>query len=322
MPKILITGCAGFIGSHTSELFLSKGYEVFGIDNFDPYYSRKMKEDNLKTLLSHDRFTFIPGDINDEHVLNALPADMDAVVHLAARVGVRPSINDPHGYITANITGTQSILDWMRRSGIKKMVFASSSSVYGNNLTLPFSETDNVDHQISPYAAAKRAAELFNHVYHHLYDINIINLRFFTVFGPRQRPDLAIRKFVELIKADKPITLYGDGSTSRDYTYVADIVQGIFSSVQYLADNKKVFEIINLGNKNPVSLLTLANTIYELLGREPQIIFEPMQGGDVSTTFANIDKAAKLLNYQPSIPFKTGIQNFIRWYEDAGQNIG
>lgn len=322
MPKIFLTGCAGFIGSHTSELLLNKGYEVIGIDNFDPYYPRALKEENLKVQLAHPNFTFIEGDINDSSILNSLPKDIDTVIHLAAKAGVRPSIADPQGYIKVNIVGTQAILDMMRKNGIKKMVFASSSSVYGNNLKVPFSETDNVDHQISPYAAAKKSAELINHVFHHLYDISIINLRFFTVFGPRQRPDLAIRKFVELISADKPVTLFGDGSTSRDYTYIADIVQGIYNSVMYLDNNKKVFETINLGNSSPISLIEMVNIIYKLMGRTQKINFEPMQEGDVNRTFADIEKATRLLAYKPSTPFKTGIQNFINWHEERiGKNI-
>jgi len=316
MPKIFLTGCAGFIGSHTSELLLDKGYEVIGIDNFDTYYPRALKEDNLKPQLNRPNFTFIEGDINDFALLRSLPDDIDTVVHLAAKAGVRPSIADPQGYIKVNVTGTQTILDLMRTKGIKKMVFASSSSVYGNNVKVPFTETDNVDYPISPYAAAKKSAELINHVAHHLHNLNIINLRFFTVFGPRQRPDLAIRKFVELISANKPVTLYGDGSTSRDYTYIADIVQGIYNSVQYLDKNQNVFETINLGNSSPTSLNQLVNTIYTLLGRTPDIRYEPMQEGDVNQTFANIEKATRLLDYKPSTSLKAGIQNFITWYEE------
>ncbi len=314
MPKIFLTGCAGFIGSHTSEMLLNQGYHVIGIDNFDPFYARTLKEDNLKILLNFPNFTFIEGDITDSALLDTLPGDIDTVVHLAAKTGVRTSIADPLGYFKANVTGTQTILGWMQRNGIKKMVFASSSSIYGNNIKVPFSESDNVDEQISPYAAAKRAAELINHVYHHLYGINIINLRFFTVFGPRQRPDLAIRKFVESIRDNKPVTLFGDGTSSRDYTYVADIVQGIFSAVEYLNNHERVFEIINLGNSSPISLAEMVNVIYDVMGSKPDIQYQPMQEGDVNQTFADIEKAKRLLNYHPSTSFKLGIQNFVKWY--------
>jgi nucleoside-diphosphate-sugar epimerase len=318
MPKVFLTGCAGFIGSHTSEMLLNKGYQVIGIDNFDAYYSRALKEENLKTQLNHPNFTFIEGDINDYAILNALPNDIDTVVHLAAKTGVRSSIADPLGYFKANVTGTQNILGWMQKSRIKKMVFASSSSIYGNNVKVPFSESDNVEQQISPYAAAKRSAELINHVYHHLYGINIINLRFFTVFGPRQRPDLAIRKFIESISENKPVTLYGDGSSSRDYTYVGDIVQGIFNAITYLNEHENVFEIINLGNSSPISLTEMVNILYELMGSKPNIQYKPMQEGDVNRTFADIEKAKRLLKYQPSTPFKEGIQKFLSWYGITG----
>jgi len=320
MPKILLTGCAGFIGSHTSEMLLNRGYEVIGIDNFDPFYSRELKIENLKTQLSHPDFTFIEGDINDAALLNTLPVDIDAVVHLAAKTGVRSSISDPLGYFKANVTGTQTILAWMQKNGIRKMVFASSSSIYGNNLKVPFSESDIVDQQISPYAAAKRSAELINHVYHHLYGVSIINLRFFTVFGPRQRPDLAIRKFVESIEANRPVILFGDGSSSRDYTYVEDITQGIFNALTFLNGNQNVFEIINLGNSSPISLTEMVNIIYEVMGTQPNIQYQPMQEGDVNRTFADIEKAKLLLNYKPATSFKDGIKSFINWYKQQLNN--
>lgn len=286
------------------------------MDNFDPFYSRVQKEDNLKAQLSYPGFTFIEGDITNGSLLDTLPKNIDTVVHLAAKTGVRTSIANPRGYIETNVIGTQAILDWMGRNNVKRMVFASSSSIYGNNVKVPFSEADNVDEQVSPYAAAKRSAELFNQVYHHLYGINIINLRFFTVFGPRQRPDLAIRKFVEHIRENKPVTVFGDGTSSRDYTYVDDIVQGIISSVSYLQNNNEVFETINLGNSSPISLKDMVHIIYGLMGKRPDIIFEPMQEGDVNRTYADIEKASRLLNYKPSTPFKAGMQKFINWYEE------
>jgi UDP-glucuronate 4-epimerase len=311
MNKILVTGCAGFIGSHTTEALLERGHQVVGIDNFDPFYSREIKEKNLSGFIDHPGFTFSETDITQPHALDLLPADIDRVIHLAAKAGVRPSIEDPQGYIKTNISGTQNILDWMVKRNIKKMVFASSSSVYGNNRKLPFSESDNVDFPISPYAFTKKACELMNFTWHNLYQLDIINLRFFTVFGPRQRPDLAIRKFADLIQHNEPINLYGDGTTGRDYTFIDDIVKGVVASLDYINNHEKVYEIINLGNSTPLLLNELADTLFTLMKKEKNIVYLPMQPGDVQYTYADISKARELLGYQPDTPVREGLRKFL-----------
>ena len=315
MSKIVITGCAGFIGSHLTERLLKLNHQVIGIDNFDPYYDIKIKEDNISGFLNHAAFQFSETDITDKEKLRkAIPNGADLVVHLAAKAGVRPSIEDPDAYINVNIKGTQHILDIMVEKGIKKMAFASSSSVYGNTKVTPFVETMDVSNPISPYAATKKACELINHTYHHLHHLDIMNLRFFTVFGPRQRPDLAIHKFTRLIYEDKPITMFGDGSAARDFTYIDDTVSGICGAIDYLFTHNSVFETINLGNNRPVLLRDLISTIYNETGKNQNINQLPMQPGDVDITYADIRKAQKLLGYQPQFNFKEGIKNFVEWY--------
>jgi UDP-glucuronate 4-epimerase len=315
MDTILVTGCAGFIGSHVCELLLEKGYEVIGADNFDNFYPRQIKEDNLGHFIHHPAFTFYEADICNG--LNAVKENnITAVIHLAAKAGVRPSIQDPAGYIQTNITGTQKVHEFMRLKGIKKLLFASSSSVYGNNEKTPFSEEDNVDNPISPYAFTKKAGELMNYTFHHLDDIDIVNLRFFTVYGPRQRPDLAIHKFVDTIAKDKPLTLFGDGGTARDYTYVEDTVKGIYQALQFCLQNNKLYTIVNLGNNKPVKLKELVSVIYTHMGKEEKLVYDTMQPGDVDITFADITKAAALFHYHPAIDINTGVQKFISWYKE------
>ncbi len=316
MKKILVTGCAGFIGSHTTEALLNKGFSIIGIDNFSSFYGRDVKMKNLSNFIDHPNFSFFELDIRDkEKIHSTLIEKVDLVVHLAAKAGVRPSINHPEDYIDVNLKGTQHILDWMRKVGCMKMFFASSSSVYGNNETGESLQEDKYDVKpISPYAFTKRAAELMNHSYHHLYKMDIINARFFTVYGPRQRPDLAIHKFVKLISEDRPIEMYGDGSTARDYTFVEDTVQGILSGVDYLLSKNGIYETINLGNHSPLDLKSLISMIYSEMGIEPNVIIKGMQDGDVNITFANIDKAQNLLDYYPETQMKAGIKKFIDWY--------
>jgi len=316
LKNILITGIAGFIGSHLSELLLNNGYKVIGIDNFDSFYSTDIKKRNLKKSLSINNFTFIEADIISKDSLNKIQTEIDVVIHIAAKAGVLPSIQDASGYIDANIKGTNNILDWMKERSIKKLLFASSSSVYGNSKEIPFNETQSVDKLISPYAFTKRSCELMNYVYHHLYGIDILNLRFFTVYGPRQRPDLAIHKFVKMIDEGKSITMYGDGSTARDYTYVADTVAGVFNAMNYLLNNEKVFETVNLGNNHPVTLKELIDMLYKLMNKKPDIIQMPMQPGDVDVTYADISKAKALFNYKPQKPFREGLMDFINWYNE------
>ncbi len=317
MSKILVTGCAGFIGSHLSEALLNNGHQVVGVDNFDPYYNRSLKEKNLSGFSNHPMFTFHELDLSNEvQVKEKLSVKFDCIVHLAAKAGVRPSIENPQGYIDNNITATRILLDLMKDMGIKNMAFASSSSVYGNIPDTPWNEKIDVSEPISPYAFTKKACELMNHTYHHLYNLNIINLRFFTVFGPRQRPDLAINKFTRLLLNGESIPMYGDGSTSRDYTYIMDIVGGILKSIEYLLNNNKVFEIINLGNNKPTKLIDLINAIADVTGKPLKIEQLPMQPGDVNKTCADISKAQTLLGYQPLTSVKEGLKSFLEWYLD------
>lgn len=310
--KILLTGAAGFIGSHLSERLLSLGHEVIGIDNFDPFYDRSIKEENLSISREHKSFEFYEIDFASQpNELNTLP-DFDVLIHLAAKAGVRPSIENPKAYIEANYTGTLNLLEFLKERGVKKMVFASSSSVYGNCPNIPFTETEPLDKPISPYAFTKRGCEMMNYTYHHLENIDMVNLRFFTVYGPRQRPDLAIHKFIKKILNNEPIQMFGDGSTARDYTFVDDIVTGILSSMDYVLNNS-CFEIINLGNNQPVKLHELIANIEEAVGKKAVIEQLPMQPGDVDITFANIEKAQRLLGYQPTTNIKTGLAKFVEW---------
>ncbi|ARK10659.1 GDP-mannose 4,6-dehydratase [Fibrella sp. ES10-3-2-2] len=314
-PQLVVTGCAGFIGSHLTDRLLASGYRVIGIDNFDSFYDRSVKERNVAGALSHPNFTFIEADIRNSEWLNKLDADVEAVIHIAAKAGVRPSIEQPHEYISTNIAGTNNLLAWMQQRGIKKMVFASSSSVYGNNEKIPFSETDSVEQPISPYAFTKRSCELLTHNYHHLYGMGIINLRFFTVYGERQRPDLAIHKFVRMMAADEAIPMFGNGDTSRDYTYVSDTVDGIVAALTYLDEHPSTYEIINLGNHSPVTLQTLVTTLYRLMDKSPNIQRLPMQPGDVDRTYADVSRAAALLGYKPKVSLEEGLSRFVDWYK-------
>lgn len=317
----MVTGCAGFIGSHMCEHLLSLGYKVVGVDNFDPFYPIEIKMDNMKGFRKNENFRFYQLDLCKHENLTQIEEKIALVVHLAGKAGVRPSIENPQGYIDSNISATHNILNFMRDRGIKKMAFASSSSVYGNNKQVPFTEDQNVDHVISPYAFSKKSCEVLNHSYHHLYDLDIINMRFFTVFGPRQRPDLAIHKFMKLMSKGESIPVFGDGTTARDYTFISDTIDGIFKCVNYLFRNNRVFEIINLGNSYPVQLNTMIETIARISGKEPIINRLPMQAGDVNQTFADISKASTLLNYHPQISFELGIERFTDWYIGKGRTM-
>lgn len=312
----LITGGAGFIGSHLADKLLKEGNKVIVVDNFCDFYNPKIKEDNVKHNLNNANYTLKRIDIrNREELAKAFDeANVDVVIHLAAMAGVRPSIDNPIYYQEVNCVGTQNILEEMKAHNVKKLVMASSSSVYGNCKEVPFKEDMVVDFAISPYAATKKANEVMTHVYHKLFDFNVIMLRFFTVFGPRQRPDLAINKFTRLMLNNEPIPMFGDGTTSRDYTYVEDIVSGIEKSIEYVNNNKDVYEILNLGNSSPVSLKEMIDTIAEVLNKIPNIEELPMQPGDVERTFADISKANRLIGYKPKTSFKQGIENFVKWY--------
>lgn len=316
MKTYLITGGAGFIGSSLADDLLEKNNRVVVIDNFCDFYDPKIKENNIKNALNKENYKLYRGDIRDKDLLNKIfnENNIDVVVHLAAMAGVRPSIENPVLYQEVNCLGTQNILECMKEKRIMNLVMASSSSVYGNSKTVPFKESDIVDFAISPYAATKKANEVMTHVYHKLYNMNVIMLRFFTVYGPRQRPDLAINKFTRLMLEGKKIPMFGDGSTSRDYTYIGDIVDGIERSVNYCLNNSNVYEILNLGNSSPVSLKEMINIIGKCLNVVPDIEELPMQPGDVDRTFACIDKAKDMIGYNPQTPFEEGIKKFVKWY--------
>lgn len=316
--RIILTGCAGFIGSHTTERLLAEGHEIVGIDNFDPFYSRVLKNANLEGYLNEPRFELIEGDLADESTYTKLEflcgdRPFDAIIHLAAKAGVRPSLENPVGYQRANVIATQNLLEFARIQGIHQFVFASSSSVYGVNPNVPWSEEDAVLKPISPYASTKVSCELMGHVYSHLYGIRFLGLRFFTVFGPRQRPDLAINKFTRLIEAGEPIPVYGDGSTRRDYTFVADIVGGIGSALSYQGSS---YELVNLGNDQTVTLSEMIQTIEQVVGKEAIIDRQPEQPGDVPQTWADVKKAKRLFGYEPSTTFRSGVEQFYEWWSE------
>jgi UDP-glucuronate 4-epimerase len=315
---VLVTGGAGFIGSHLCRRLLDQGHRVVAVDNFDPFYDPAVKRRTAATLESGG-FTLVEHDIRDlaglEAAIRAAGVDrVDAVVHLAARAGVRPSIADPLLYSQVNLDGTVAMLELTRRLGAERFVFGSSSSVYGNNEKVPFSEDDPVNHPISPYAATKRAGELLCHTYAHLYGLSVACLRFFTVYGPRQRPDLAIHKFARLMAEGAPIPLFGDGSTRRDYTYVDDILQGIEGAIEYTGAHPGTFEIFNLGESDTVPLHRLVELLATALEVEPRIERLPAQPGDVERTFADISKARRLLGYRPVTRIDEGIPRFVEWF--------
>jgi UDP-glucuronate 4-epimerase len=310
--NLLVTGGAGFIGSHLVERLLARGDSVVVLDDMNDYYDPRIKERNLAEARRSPRMKFVRGDIRDVPLLNKLFQDnpFDVVVHLAARAGVRASLKDPILYEEVNCRGTLNLLEAVRRSRIRRFVFASSSSVYGNVKEIPFREDARIDQPVSPYAATKAAGELYCHNYHHLYGISITALRFFTVYGPRQRPDMAIHKFTALIDQGKPIPFYGDGTTRRDYTFYRDIVDGVVAAV----DRDLGFEIVNLGESQTTTLSDLVRLIEKHLGKKARLEKLPMQPGDVLMTCADISRARRLLGYNPSTPVEEGIKEFIRWY--------
>jgi UDP-glucuronate 4-epimerase len=311
--SVLVTGGAGFIGSHVVERLAARGERVVCLDSFDAFYPPEVKRENIRGALDTGQVELVEGDIRDAALCRSLLAggEVTGVIHLAARAGVRPSIEQPALYEEVNCQGTLNMLEAARQAeGLQTFVFGSSSSVYGLNARVPFSEDDPVPCPISPYAATKRAGELLCHVYHHLYGLRIACLRFFTVYGPRQRPDLAIHKFTRLIAAGEPIPVFGDGSSRRDYTYVKDIVDGVIAAL----DASLEFEIINLGNSEPVELRELIRLIEQSLGREARIERLPDQPGDVPVTYADVSKARRLLGYEPGYPIGQGIAEFVEWF--------
>ncbi len=323
-----VTGGAGFIGSHLCEALLRDGRTVITLDNFDPFYDPAIKQRNIDSIqqmmeeeeIETSRFRLIEGDIRDRDLLKEIFSELKqpdreiTILHIAAKAGVRPSIENAPLYTDVNIIGTQNIFEAAKSFGIKKIIYASSSSVYGENKKIPFSEEDNVDTPISPYAMTKKSNELLAHTYHHLYGIDTIGLRFFTVYGPRQRPDLAINKFTRMIDHGDAIPFYGDGSTRRDYTYIDDIIDGVLQSLNHIETHEDIYEILNLGESQTTTLLELVSLIENALGKQAIINKLPLQPGDVPQTYADISKAKRVIGYQPRTLIAEGITKFVSWY--------
>lgn len=319
MSTYLITGGAGFIGSSLiEELLKNKNNNLITIDNFCDLYDPKIKEKNINDFLNVQNFKLYRNDIRDKGALSKIFSEnkIDGVIHLAAMAGVRPSIDNPVLYQEVNCMGTLNILEEMKNHNVKKLIMASSSSVYGNCKEIPFKENAIVDYAISPYAATKKSNEIMTHVYHKLFEFDVIMLRFFTVYGPKQRPDLAINKFTRLMLEKKEIPVYGDGNTARDYTYIDDIVNGLIKSIDYIEKNKNIYEILNLGNSYPIKSKKMINIIADCLKVKPKLKYLPMQLGDVDITYADISKANKLIGYSPETSFEDGIKKYIKWHLD------
>jgi UDP-glucuronate 4-epimerase len=317
MTRVVVTGAAGFIGSHLVEALAGRGDEVIGIDNFDPFYIRRLKERNLREIGQRPGFCFHELDMLEvEPVARLLTAD-SVLVHLAAKAGVRPSIADPVGYARANVTGTAAVLEAGRRAGVERVVFGSSSSVYGDSTPAPFQEDAIAVEPVSPYAATKRASELLVHALASLHGFRVACLRFFTVYGPRQRPDLAIHSFARRMVQGQPLTLFGDGTQSRDYTFCDDIVAGVLAAVDWTATAPPGMDIFNLGGNHPVPLKTLVATLSAALGIEPIVQWAPMQPGDVQRTWADLTKSARVLGYAPRTRLEDGVARFVTWFRGA-----
>src|SRR5690349_8207947 len=318
MKNLLVTGAAGFIGSHLVDRLLATNVErITVVDDFNDFYDPSIKHNNIQDHLKDSRYSIHKVDIRDRAALEKVftTTNFDSVVHLAARAGVRPSLTEPQLYSETNINGTLNLLELARHHGIEQFVFGSSSSVYGINAKVPFSEDDPIRQPISPYAATKAAGELLCHTYKHLYGLRCICLRFFTVYGPRQRPDLAIHKFAKLISQHKSIPVFGDGTTRRDYTYVDDIIDGVMAAIHYDQTN---YEVINLGESRTVELNELISLLEKELDTHAIIERQPPQPGDVPQTFADVSKARALLNYQPKTPIEEGLQRFVEWFRVSG----
>ncbi len=319
---VLVTGGAGFIGSHLSRRLLARGDQVTAYDDFNDFYDPARKRENIEAILASpgaERFVLIEGDIRDEAGVDRLfAAKFDAVVHLAARAGVRPSLSEPILYEDVNCIGTLRLLEAARRHGPNVFLFGSSSSVYGINRKVPFAESDEVNQPISPYATTKRAGELLCYNYHHLYGFRTACLRFFTVYGPAQRPEMAIHKFTDLLARGATIPLYGDGQTRRDYTYIDDIVDGLEETL----DAAPGFEILNLGGAETTGLADLVRWLAEELVVEPRIEYLPDQPGDVPITYADVSKAGRLLGYSPKVPIREGLRRFVSWYRERSERAG
>lgn len=312
---IIVTGAAGFIGSHLVDRLLARGERVIGLDLFDSFYDPAIKRANLSGARAQPGFRLVEGDIRDGALLREVLAaePVDAIVHLAARAGVRPSVENPELYADVNVRGTTVLLEAAHACGVRRVLYASSSSVYGGNTKVPFAEDDPVDNPVSPYAATKKATELVAHVFHHLYGLDTIGLRFFTVYGPRQRPEMAIHKFTRLVEDGLPIPLFGDGSSRRDYTYIDDITDGVVGAL----DHARGCRVYNLGESATTTLSELVAMIGAALGREPQIEWLPAQPGDVPVTYADVTRARAELGYRPRVPVREGIERFVEWYRSS-----
>ena len=317
----VVTGGAGFIGSALCKALIRDGNKVVNIDNFNDFYAPEIKERNVAPLVHHENHWLYRADIRDGDAIDKIfqNHDVDVVVHLAAMAGVRPSIAMPAEYEAVNVQGTINLLNAMQQHGIKRMVFASSSSIYGNSKRVPFREDDPPERTISPYAASKKAAEEYCYVFHHLFNMDVVALRFFTVYGPGQRPDLAIHKFTRMILNGEPIPFFGDGNTLRDYAYIDDIVHGIQASIDFVLAHEDVFEIFNLSGNKPVSLKEMVRQIEKATGKKALIHQLPMQPGDVQRTHADIAKAQKMLGFHPDTPFEQGIARFLEWYKTVNK---
>ena len=332
MSKILVTGAAGFIGFHLTQNLLARGDEVVGLDNLNDYYRVQLKQDRLSQLAGHENFQFIEMDLADRKRMPGVfkSEQFDVVVNLAAQAGVRYSLENPHAYIDANVVGFTNVLEGCRHNGVKHLVYASSSSVYGGNTTMPFSIHHNVDHPISLYAATKKANELMAHTYSHLYGLSTTGLRFFTVYGPWGRPDMALFLFTEAIVAGKPINVFNNGKMQRDFTYVADIVEGITrvadntaaansdwsSATPDPATSASPYRVYNIGNNQPVELMYLIEVLEDCLGMKAEKNFMEMQPGDVPATFADVDDLIRDVDFKPATPIETGVANFVEWYRE------
>jgi len=317
--NLIVTGGAGFIGSHLSEYLLDKNYCLTIIDNFDSFYPRSVKEQNIDHFKSHPNVRLLELDIlNYQGLIDALDGEYDAIIHLAAKAGVRPSIENPKDYQKVNVEGTQNMLEVARKKNISQFLFASSSSVYGINQNVPWKESDGLLKPISPYASTKISCELMGHVYSHLYGIRFLSMRFFTVYGPRQRPDLAINTFSRKILNEELISFFGNGNTKRDYTFVSDIVDGVYKALYY---TDTMYEIFNFGNSNAISLSEMLNELESVLNKKAIIEKVPEQPGDVSLTFADIEKAKEKLGYKPQTNFREGLVQFKDWFLENRHNI-
>lgn len=315
---VLLTGAAGFIGSHLTEQLLAVGHHVVGLDNFDDQYDPVRKHLNIHSVKDHPHFQLVVGDIRDQDLVTDLLRQhhCDTVVHLAARTGVRTSVNEPRRCIDVNVNGTLSLLEAMRTTNVRRLVMASSSSVYGNSGRVPFREDQDADHPLSPYAMSKRSAELLAHTYHHLYGFDVACLRFFTVYGPRQRPEMAISRFTGQLFDDQPITLFGDGTTARSYTYIHDTIMGILRAISHLGG----YDLLNIGGVASVGLRDLVSLLEQATGHKAIINWQPAQPGDVTLTCADPHHAASRIGYRPTVHMEEGINRYIRWYKQERVN--